>query len=283
MSDLQTAIGFRRILVALDASRESQAALAAAAELAGQLGAELMGLFIEDIDLLNLAALPFSREIPLLSPSGRGLDLERIEGELRSKAAAARRALAAVADRLDLQWSFRVARGHVEAELLTAAREADLVAVGKGVRPLSARARLGSAGRAVATQAARSVLFATRAASPVGAPVAIIYEDSSKSPAIGLAARLAERDRRRLVIFLLGESQASLARQEVSLNKQLRSLGTNAAILTVQASDPSNLWQALQARPLNLLILDALPKLLPDVTLDLLVEKSNCSILLLRG
>ena len=88
MNGIPTPGGFRRILVALDASRESDAALAAAAELAQQLDAELMGLFIEDIDLLNLAALPFSREVAVLSLSGRGLDPERVARELRSKAAA---------------------------------------------------------------------------------------------------------------------------------------------------------------------------------------------------
>ena len=53
----------RRILVALDASRHSLAALEAAAELAARLKAELVGLFVEDIDLLRLAGLPFAREI----------------------------------------------------------------------------------------------------------------------------------------------------------------------------------------------------------------------------
>ncbi len=62
----QTAI--QRILLALDASPQSVAALDTATELAGRLGAELTGLFVEDTDLLRMAALPFAAEIGRLSP-----------------------------------------------------------------------------------------------------------------------------------------------------------------------------------------------------------------------
>ena len=50
----------RRILVALDASAHSHAALAAAVALAARLHAEIEGLFVEDINLLRLAELPFT-------------------------------------------------------------------------------------------------------------------------------------------------------------------------------------------------------------------------------
>src|SRR5215207_6945347 len=50
------------ILVALDMSPHSEAALAAAAELAVALGLELRGLYVEDINLLRLCGLPFGIE-----------------------------------------------------------------------------------------------------------------------------------------------------------------------------------------------------------------------------
>jgi len=65
-----------RILVVLDASRQGFAALEAAAALAGQLRAELHGLFIEDASLLKLAlcqchrksAFPFALRGLLMRP-----------------------------------------------------------------------------------------------------------------------------------------------------------------------------------------------------------------------
>ena len=56
-----------RILVALDASPRSLAALSTAGALAAELDAELSGLFVEDINLQRLLALPFAREFCLLS------------------------------------------------------------------------------------------------------------------------------------------------------------------------------------------------------------------------
>ena len=53
----------RRIVVGLDAGPRDRAALEAAAQLAARMQAELVGLFVEDIDLLHLAGLPFAREV----------------------------------------------------------------------------------------------------------------------------------------------------------------------------------------------------------------------------
>jgi len=276
--------GFRRILVALDASRESRAALAAAAGFADRLEAELAGVFIEDIDLLNLAALPFSREAPALSASGRVLDPNRVEHELRSTAAAARRALAAVAEAHHLRWTFRVVRGHVETELLTASRDADLVAVGKGTRPLSGDARLGSTGRAVASRTARSVLFAAMVQGAMDAPMAIIYDESSPSAAaLDFVTHLAEGNRRSLVVFVLSETPAAFAKQEALLRKRLHDSGISGSIRQVSIFDPISLLYSLQSETFSLLVVGgiALP-LLPGVTLDSLIAKCQCSVLLLR-
>jgi nucleotide-binding universal stress UspA family protein len=92
----------RRILVALDASRHSLAALEAAAELAARLKAELAGLFVEDINLVRLAGLPFAREIRYPSATIQQLDSPRLEQELKVQATRMRRALAAAAEQA--QW-----------------------------------------------------------------------------------------------------------------------------------------------------------------------------------
>jgi len=48
----------RRVLVAMDASPHSRAALEAAIELASHFEAELRGLFVEDINMLRAVGLP---------------------------------------------------------------------------------------------------------------------------------------------------------------------------------------------------------------------------------
>ena len=78
-SEGTAAPAIRRILVALDASTHSLAALETAAGLAARLEAELVGLFVEDINLLRAAELPFARETSFYSSSLRPLERGELE------------------------------------------------------------------------------------------------------------------------------------------------------------------------------------------------------------
>ena len=118
------------MIVGFDAAAPlNRAAVEAAAAIAGNIEGELAGLFVENIDLLHLAALPFTREIGFPSAESRELDVERMERTLRAVAAEASRMLGTVAASARLQWSFRVTRGVFAAELASAAERADLVLV----------------------------------------------------------------------------------------------------------------------------------------------------------
>src|SRR5215204_3884792 len=75
-----------RIVVALDASSYSLAALRAAADLASLLDTELEGLFIEDINLVYLCGFPFSQEIGSYTATARRLENITIERQLRTQA-----------------------------------------------------------------------------------------------------------------------------------------------------------------------------------------------------
>ncbi|MGE5344540.1 MAG: universal stress protein [Acidithiobacillales bacterium] len=148
----------RRILVALDGSRESRAALAAAARLGIATGAGLIGLFVEDVELLRLAGLPFAREAGLSSGVFRRLDISGIELRFRVAAERAREALREVAESSGLASSFRVVRGRVVPELLAAALEADVVAAGKRSVPGPPGRRLGGTLRSLIARVPAPIL-----------------------------------------------------------------------------------------------------------------------------
>ena len=57
----------KQILIALDASSQSLAALEAAVEIAPQRGAELLGVFVEDEDLLRITKHFFEKNAPIAS------------------------------------------------------------------------------------------------------------------------------------------------------------------------------------------------------------------------
>jgi nucleotide-binding universal stress UspA family protein len=108
------------ILVAVDASPHSLAALETAAKVAACLKAELRGVYVEDIDLVRTAALPFACAI---SSSGQAQRLtpDALERQLRRQAETARRAIEAAGSRSRVTWSFSVVRGAVRREIARAA------------------------------------------------------------------------------------------------------------------------------------------------------------------
>lgn len=110
-----------RIVIELAPGWRERDALQAAAALAGRVDAELVGLFVEDAELLRFAALPFALEIGFASAQRRRLDVTAVERSLHAHAAEAERTLASTAERSAIRWSFRVARGFAATELLAAA------------------------------------------------------------------------------------------------------------------------------------------------------------------
>ncbi|MBY0278304.1 hypothetical protein K2Z84_23495, partial [Candidatus Binatia bacterium] len=83
---------FRRLVVALGASRDGLASLATWADLAARMRADLAGLFVEDEELQRMAGLPFAR---VVAPGtvARAFDPQTCERLMRSAAAAARAAV----------------------------------------------------------------------------------------------------------------------------------------------------------------------------------------------
>lgn len=114
-----------RIVVGLDSRSRRNAALEALARLADEAQAELIGVFLEDIELLHLAALPFASEVGFPSAARRELDVERMERAFQAHANELRRACESLFGGTAVSWSFRVARGARAELLLSAAIEAD--------------------------------------------------------------------------------------------------------------------------------------------------------------
>ncbi len=210
----------RRILVALDASPDSLAAAEAAAEMAALLDAELHGLFVEDAELLRLAASPLARELDLLTASSRGAESEAVEGQLRVHARRAREALSRLADRLQIKSSFRVARGAVDQEILAAAADADLVTLGRIGWTVRRRRDLGTTTRALISRRGRVLLLERSVA--IRPPIVALFDASEAGrDALDLAIHLAGRRRDPLRVLLVGDD-------EKALGAEARRLGAGA-------------------------------------------------------
>ena len=235
-------MSIRRIVVSMESAPQDRAALEAAADIAARLQAELVGLFIEDIDLLHFAALPFAHEVGFPSATRRPLDVSAMERSLRTLAEEGRRALAEIAGRMPLRWSFRVARGSTSVELLAAAAEADLlVARATGIE----RAVLHVAGGAPTL-----VLLlrdgGTRHAPLVGICSAAVPPDRVAPALAGLSRLFGEG----VDVFLLCENSEAASEWERELRERLAAERAQGSIRVVRAADPGELTGLLdEMRP----------------------------------
>ena len=274
--------GISRILVALDASAHSLAALEEAVALANRLKAEVMGLFVEDINLLRLATSPMARQIGLPSAIGEEIDSAMIESGLRAQANQARDALEAAAGRAGVNWSFRTVRGRVAEEVIAAAGESDLLIVGWASRPLSLKVRLGSTALAIAARAPRSVLLLRHGAS-LARPVAVAFDGSTGAEkALAAAVDLSTHNSGELTVILLTGEKEGIERLKEQVTARLEGDYVSAKFCAVRRARPETICAALNETGSGVLVLSADSPLLADEGSARALDAFACPVLLVR-
>lgn len=269
----------RRILVALDGSPHSQAALEAAASLATRVEAELMGVFVEDVNLLRLAQLPFAQEVQQFTATVRRLELHHLRRQLRLQAKLAQAALERLAAEFELTYSFRVARGPVSAEVLAAALQADLLALGRVSQ--SQQGRLGSTAKTAVAQTACPVLL-MRPGFFLNRPILVIYDGSAGAErALEVAAYLAGENGR-LQLLLWADSPEQAAQYEQAIRQNLQELGLDLKFRHLTQADSANLAYVITLSGMGLMVLSDTESWLPPATIQALLEELDYPILLVR-
>jgi nucleotide-binding universal stress UspA family protein len=282
VNDSERTLAIRRILVALDASTNSLAALNAAAELAASMRAELIGLFVEDEDLLSLAGLPFAQEIHSHSGRSEPIDSERMEQELQLQAYQARRALEAAAEKVDARWSFKVVRGQVTPSVLAAALDVDLLAMGRASRPYIRKGRLGSTARAASVESKQSVLFMPQSGE-LDYPVLVTFDGTEAArQALAAAARLAQSSGDRLNVILLADSRGDRETMEDEVTEWLEERGLAAAFHWLPKATVDNIAKMVQAAESCVLVLGGEIPLLEASAIQELLDETDCPVMLVR-
>lgn len=125
---MRAGAGRRRVVMTLDSAKFDSGDLARLSHLAQQLDADFEAVFVEDLDVLRAANLPFLREYRFASMQLETMTQQGLEQEFRAVARRAEQALAQHAALRQVRWRFRVWRGSLEQELL-GALQADVLAL----------------------------------------------------------------------------------------------------------------------------------------------------------
>src|SRR5581483_4877961 len=198
-----------RVVIRLDAVSDSRGTIDAATRLALRWHARLHGVFVEDEALMQLAELPFARQIGLRS-GHQALDAAAMRDEFKALARHARQMLAEAAQPRRLDWSFEVIRGAADAPIATAG-PGDFIVMQAAARPF---AKLRLPVRRPAPRAVRQpTLMLRRAAHRPGSVVAVVSgaPGDALERALGLAADLAAAEAASLTVLDYSRAPGSQA------------------------------------------------------------------------
>jgi nucleotide-binding universal stress UspA family protein len=272
----------KRILVALDGSPASMSALAKSVELAIRLNAELVGLFVEDINLLRASHLSFSREIGFLGGGFRHLDALELERQLRVQAGRARRLMERITRESKLPTMFRVVRGSVAEEILNAGEAADLLVLGKTGRSFPGFRRSGSTVRSVVVRRPGMTLI-WHDHGPETRPVVLIYDGGeSGEKALEVAVSLQQVQESGLIVYLVADSREKGDELRLEVSARLESLGTHATFRTLVRPDFKNLAWLLGSENAGPVVLPCNEQQISGEHLCSLVEEITNPVLLVK-
>ncbi len=209
-------LGFRRLVLGLQPGAPDRAA-ELAVEFAQLFDAELIGLFLDDLGLRHLAAMPAARAISAFGAAWRRL--EPSPGFADAAAESAERRFAAVS-RGVARRRFEIARGGPAQALAAISRSDDIVVI---VPPPAAADRasepFASLLAAAFASAAAVMLAPARRARAAGAIVAIAA--SPDDPSVEAAGAIAEAAGERLVVV----DMRAVAGDALRVERKLQSTG----------------------------------------------------------
>lgn len=184
---------FKRLVLGLQPGAHDRT-MQLAVELADLLHLDLLGLFLEDTSLRDLASIPFSRELRSLGGGWHTIDLDQLSHDFELAARGIERKFVGAAKRLLTGYQFEVARGPMAKTFATFSRIDDIVMIVEPQSPAERATQQFSWLLEAAFQAVAAVMLVpshiARAKGPVVA-IATSQDDSSidAAAAIALAAK----------------------------------------------------------------------------------------------
>ncbi len=276
-SQASTSIG--RVLILLDGSRLSLAALEAAAEIASVRNAEVLGIFVEETNLLRAAGYGFAREVGGSSGLARPLEVAALETRMQPLAEQARRTLQQTMAGRGLVQSLKLCRGRVAEEVLNLMQPDDLVVLGRVGWSCIPGARLGSTARILLRQAPCEVLLWVEPRHQRQSRVVVLlnHDQGANHRAVRVGAELARRSKQPLSVLIRSKPEDDSALAEDILT-YLQREGIAARVKQVPESSAGAAVIAIQEESATQLVVSRSSSLFADQGAESLLSELNVPI-----
>ncbi len=234
----------------------SYAALEAAAGIAGKRGADILGVFVEELNLVRSAGYGFSREVGSVSGISRPFDPGILEQRMRRLADHARAALAGAVERRGGKAALSIARGRVIDEVLAIAGPDDLLVLGRAGWSFPAGARLGSTARGLIRQSPGQVLLWCEQKLPYQSRLVVFLNDHDEANhRTALAAAEISRYYHQPVTIILGADGEPATNRLDAIRHDLDVLGTGTRLRVMPDTDPVTIARVLREERASKLVI----------------------------
>lgn len=182
-----------------------------AVDLAELLQLDLLGLFLEDTSLHDLARIPFAREIRPLGGGWHSIDLDRLSHDVELAARSIERMFTDAAKRLATRYQFEVVRGPMSETLASISHTDDIVMIVEPVSPAERATQQFSWLIQGAFRSAAAVMLVPPRIVRTKGPVAAIAA-TADDPSIRAAAAIAIAAKEPLIVLDICEAAIDDAR-----------------------------------------------------------------------
>lgn len=265
-----------RVVVWLDPTAPQEGSLQALAGLGA--GNEILGLFVEDLDLLDLSRLSVAREITFEGMAARQLEQGRTEQQFRVHGARMRNLFEAAARKISSRHSFRVARGVVRAELLKVSADYDTLVLTHSRRQFGPRLTIRTQLAELLAGGPRTLVI-VQEQWQTGACIAALFDGTPAGElALHTAAVIARSEKIGLSVWLPADRRGQLEKKVMDILGE----STHASFHRVATDDLDALVRAADSDHARVLVLPATAPAEMHKTVTELLDRASCSIIVVR-
>lgn len=277
----EESITISEILVALDSSIHSRAALETAAMVAELMHADLSGIFVREKEWKKISRLPSAQEIDEKTGQISQIVENRVDEQIRNLEKEIREHFDLIAERNKIQSSWKSVEGEVDEKVLEEAKNADLITIGSRGRSYNKRNRLGSAARAIIRECQKPILI-MQEGFKIGRVAVALYDGSVKSKkSVKLAATLAERNESDLIILDLAGNHRDSDERIRDLRNLTQHANIEADQMVMKNPDIGRFTYLLRKIGSGLLVMPNSPKYIKSRNLEHILESVSCPVLLM--
>lgn len=266
-----------RLLLALDETEAQDQAIEQAARIATSIGAELVGLYFENRDLLTAAALPPTSLVTRHGAGTSALDVRLMQRALRVRAKHTESALAQIADRLQTRWSFQVVREDMSEHTNIEGRSGDIVTI---CRQRHRTIGPGSSSLDLFLQQRSCSVCVLKNQVAGNTDTVILYAGQPR--ALDLAYQLVSRFGGQAHVLVVGKDQNGAEKLDTSARQWLQDNDIASTTRAVAACESAALSGTIkELRPRFLLIDDHDDSIATDGIEDF-IEQEDCTVFFVR-